>query len=131
MARYFLEVAYIGTNYSGFQIQKNANSIQAEIEKAMEILFHQSFQLTGSSRTDAGVHAKQNFFHFDSEINIQNKQLYNLNSILPNDIVVKQIFIVNNQAHSRFDAISREYNYIVYQTKDPFYIIMGGIIPIL
>ena len=120
MARYFLEVAYIGSNYSGFQIQKNANSIQAEIEKAMEIFFHQRFLLTGSSRTDAGVHAKQNFFHFDSEISIQNEQLYNLNSILPNDIVLKNIFPVPNQAHSRFDAVSREYNYIVYQTKDPF-----------
>ena len=67
MPRYFIEVSYKGTNYSGFQIQQNANSIQAEIEKALKIFYKQDFKLTGSSHTDAGVHALQNFFHFDTE----------------------------------------------------------------
>jgi len=67
MARYFLEVAYKGKNYSGFQSQENANTIQQEVEKAFRILQRESVSLTGSSRTDAGVHALQNFFHFDFE----------------------------------------------------------------
>ena len=67
MARYFLEVAYKGTAYSGFQVQENANTVQAEIEKALQVYFRKSFSLTGSSRTDAGVHARQNFFHFNTD----------------------------------------------------------------
>ncbi len=120
MPRYFLEVAYKGTNYSGFQIQKNANSIQAEIEKAFEILQKQKVTLTGSSRTDAGVHALQNFFHFDFEDELNSQFLYRMNAILPDDIVVKNLLPVKADAHCRFDAISREYKYFIYQNKDPF-----------
>jgi tRNA pseudouridine38-40 synthase len=120
MQRYFLEVAYKGTNYSGFQVQKNANTIQAEIEKALAILFSQKFNLTGSSRTDAGVHAFQNFFHFDADTQITQKHLYNLNSILPGDISANFIYPVGNNCHCRFDAVSREYQYFVYGRKDPF-----------
>ena len=65
MPRYFLEVSYKGENYSGFQVQENASTIQSEIEKAFKILQKDEIVLTGSSRTDAGVHALQNFFHFD------------------------------------------------------------------
>ena len=118
--RYFLEVSYKGTNYSGFQIQHNANTIQAEAEKVLEVFYKEKFNLTGSSRTDAGVHALQNFFHFDSETNINPESLYNLNSILPGDIVLKSIRKVDDTAHCRFDAISREYRYYIYQHKNPF-----------
>ena len=83
MSRYFLEVSYKGTNYSGFQIQQNANSIQAEIEKAIQILQKEKIGLTGSSRTDAGVHALQNFFHFDFEGEINPQFVYRMNAILP------------------------------------------------
>lgn len=120
MQRYFLEVAYKGTNYSGFQIQQNAVTIQSEVEKALQILFKQSFELTGSSRTDAGVHALQNFFHFDSSLNIQQKHIYNLNAILPANIVAKNIYVVANTAHSRFDAEARAYKYFIYQNKNAF-----------
>jgi tRNA pseudouridine38-40 synthase len=120
MQRYFLEVAYKGTAYSGFQVQQNANSIQAEVENALQILFRQTFTLTGSSRTDAGVHALQNFFHFDTDIAITKKNLYNLNSLLPQDIAAKNFFKVDEDAHCRFEAISREYKYFLYNTKDPF-----------
>ena len=124
MLRYFIEVAYKGTRYSGFQIQQNANSVQAEIEKALKIYFKEAISLTCSSRTDAGVHATGNYFHFDSkglpEQEILNEVIYNLNAILPEDIVVKRIFAVGPAAHSRFDATSRVYQYAVYQTKDPF-----------
>ena len=144
MGRYFIEVSYNGTNYSGFQTQQNANSIQAEVTKALKIFFKQDFELTGSSRTDAGVHALQNFFHFDVEdlsvkieagtlkktFEIQLFQdetdeilrgaVYNLNALLPWDIVIKNILRVKDNAHARFDALSREYKYFIYQKKNPF-----------
>ncbi len=128
MTRYFLELAYKGTNYSGFQSQQNANSIQAEVEKALVILHKEKIILTGSSRTDAGVHAHQNFFHFDSpdpintwkKIESEDNLVYKMNAILPGDIVIKAISPVPSQAHCRFDALSREYKYHIYSKKDPF-----------
>ena len=119
MPRYFIEVSYKGTAYSGFQVQENANSIQAEVAKALKIFFRKDLELTGSSRTDAGVHAIQNFFHFDSPISVDT-ETYNLNAILPDDIVLKKIVQVNAEAHCRFDAVSREYRYYIYDRKDPF-----------
>lgn len=119
MPRYFIEVAYNGTNYSGFQIQQNANSIQGEIERVLKVFYKEEFKLTGSSRTDAGVHAKQNFFHFDTQIDIEDTS-YHLNAILPSDIVINKIFLVQSETHCRFDALSREYAYYIYQHKDPF-----------
>lgn len=126
--RYFLEVAYKGTRYSGFQAQSNASTIQGEIEKALQIFFKQSpsfgeeqgRRLTGSSRTDAGVHAYQNYFHFDWEQPFQQKWIYNLNAILPDDIVIKNVTEVKPDAHCRFDAVSRLYHYSIYQHKNPF-----------
>jgi len=120
MSRYFLEVSYKGTNYSGFQTQKNANSIQEEVEKAFLILQKEKVLLTGSSRTDTGVHAIQNFFHFDFEGIINPQFVYKINAILPGDIVVKSIIPVSPEAHCRFDAISREYKYFIYRDKNPF-----------
>jgi len=119
MPRYFIEVAYKGTAYSGFQVQLNANSIQAEIEKAMHIYYRNNFVLTGSSRTDAGVHALQNFFHFDADGELADAS-YQLNAILPSDIVIKKIYPVADDAHCRFDARSREYRYYIYNSKNPF-----------
>jgi tRNA pseudouridine38-40 synthase len=120
MARYFLEVAYRGKNYSGFQSQENANTIQQEIEKAFRILQREPVSLTGSSRTDAGVHALQNFFHFDFEDILHPQFVYKINAILPGDIVVKSVRSVADDAHCRFDAISRTYEYFIYRGKDPF-----------
>lgn len=120
MARYFLEVAYKGTAYSGFQSQQNANTIQAEVEKAFAILQKQEIEMTGSSRTDAGVHALQNFFHFDYEGSMSPQFVYKINAILPPDIVVKSVTPVSEGAHCRFDAVSREYRYYIYQHKNPF-----------
>ena len=119
MPRYFIEVSYKGTHYSGFQVQQNANTVQAEVEKALRVYYKKEFNLTGSSRTDAGVHAMQNFFHFDTDT-ILKKDTYNLNAILPADIVVKSIREVKETAHCRFDALTREYNYHIYQQKNPF-----------
>src|SRR5689334_11570787 len=106
MARYFLEVSYKGTNYSGFQIQQNTgNTVQAIIEQAMFVLQKEKFTLTGSSRTDAGVHAIQNFFHFDAPAEMHSQFVYKMNAILPADIVVKRLIPVKEDAHCRFDAI--------------------------
>lgn len=123
MSRYFIEVSYKGTLYAGFQSQQNANAIQDEIEKALQVYFRHVFQLTGSSRTDAGVHANQNFFHFDFEFPEMidwEKVVYHLNAILPADIVIRQIFVVADNRHSRFDALYRMYEYSIYASKDPF-----------
>jgi tRNA pseudouridine38-40 synthase len=120
MPRYFLELAYKGNRYSGFQVQDNAMSIQEEVEKAMSIYFRRKMPLTGSSRTDAEVHAWQNFFHFDSPEPIDPKGLYNINAILPPDIVLRNLYPVAENAHCRFDAVSREYRYYIYRRKDPF-----------
>lgn len=118
--RYFVEVAYKGTNYAGFQVQRNANTIQGEVEKAFAIYFQKEIILTGSSRTDAGVHALQNYFHFDWDGLVHDKMLYNLNAILPVDISIKKITLVDADTHCRFDAVSREYHYYISQVKSPF-----------
>lgn len=119
MPRYFLELAYKGTQYSGFQKQENANTIQSEVEKAFQILQGQPVTLVGSSRTDAGVHALQNYFHFDYD-ELHPQFLYKMNAILPGDIVLKRIHNMFSGAHSRFDALSRRYEYRIYQAKNPF-----------
>lgn len=120
MARYFLELAYKGTVYSGFQIQENAVTIQSEMERVFNILHRAPVHLTGSSRTDAGVHALQNFFHFDYEDPIHPQLIYKMNAILPRDIVVKNVFAMPPQSHARFDATSREYTYRIHRYKNPF-----------
>lgn len=122
MGRYFLEIFYKGTNYSGFQAQENANTVQSEVEKAFEVLQRDKVILTSSSRTDAGVHALQNYFHFDYEGDVHSQFVYKMNAILPADIVVRRLIPVREDAHSRFDAVSREYKYFIYRHKDPFLI---------
>lgn len=120
MARYFIEVSYKGTKYSGFQVQENAVTIQSELEKAFQTLHRLPIQLTGSSRTDSGVHALQNFFHFDFENEIHPQAVYKLNSILPKDIVIHKVCKMPAEAHCRFDALSREYVYHIHRFKNPF-----------
>ena len=125
MIRYFLEVAYKGTKYSGFQVQENAITVQSEIERALKMFLRSAVKLTGSSRTDSGVHALQNYFHFDSAEEIPGKSLYNINSHSSRDIVVKQLHRMKPKGdgelpHARFDASSREYKYFILQRKDAF-----------
>ncbi len=132
MSRYFIEVSYMGTHFSGFQKQNNANTIQSEIEQALKLYFRKQIDLTGSSRTDAGVHALQNFFHFDeNEIPIETfeKSVYHLNSIISSDVVIKGITLKPEGAHCRFDAKSRQYQYTIYQQKNPFMIDRGYYFP--
>jgi tRNA pseudouridine38-40 synthase len=120
MKRYFIEVSYDGAGFGGFQIQQNQQTIQGALEAAMATLYRESISLTGASRTDAGVHALQNFFHFDTAIEVTAKHIYNLNAILPNAIVVNGIYIVPADAHSRFDAVKRSYIYKIHTQKSPF-----------
>ena len=124
MSRYFIELGYQGASYAGFQIQKNANSIQHEVEQALKTVLKEPILLTCSSRTDAGVHAICNYFHFDcnlpTEIIEGAKLLSSLNALLPGDIVLNRIYEVPADQHSRFSAKSREYHYFIYQSKNPF-----------
>jgi tRNA pseudouridine38-40 synthase len=120
MSRYFLEVAYKGTRYAGFQVQHNAVTIQGEVDKALSLLLKTAVKTTGSSRTDAGVHACQNYLHFDSEAPLYEHLRYQLNAVLPPDIAATAIYAVVPGAHARFDAVSRTYAYHLYRRKDPF-----------
>lgn len=129
MPRYFLELTYKGTAYSGFQVQDNAVTVQSEVEKALQTYFREPFSLTGSSRTDSGVHANQNFFHFDTGLLITRQNLYNLNAILPRDIAVNGIYEVPETAHCRFDAVARGYKYFLFRHKNPFLADRGWLYP--
>lgn len=119
--RYFLELAYLGTRYHGWQIQENAHTIQAEIEQKLQILLKNPTPITGSGRTDTGVHCSQQFAHFDTEVLFEPAQLaYKLNLLLPKDISVTHIFEVPADKHARFDALSRAYEYRIVTKKNPF-----------
>lgn len=122
--RYFIELSYKGTAYSGFQIQDNAPTIQGFVQQALNTILNSALVLTGSSRTDAGVHALQNYFHFDinQPIADTDKLAYQLNAILPHDIAIKKITPVEQDRHARFSAVSREYKYCITSFKDPFLI---------
>jgi tRNA pseudouridine38-40 synthase len=124
MARYFIAVGYMGTRYAGFQVQENANSVQQEVERALQTYFRVPLACTCSSRTDAGVHAYKNFFHLDAEFDLTTgacaDATYHLNAILPDDIVVRNIIPVPGDLHARYDARWREYHYHIYRKKDPF-----------
>ena len=119
--RYFLDLAYKGTNYHGWQIQKNASSVQETVNQALSTILQQKTECTGSGRTDTGVHATQQIAHFDTGTIIEPADLqYKLNVLLPFDIAVNNIRQVKEDAHARFDATLRSYNYLIHTKKDPF-----------
>lgn len=120
MNRYFIEVAYKGAQYSGFQVQENAHTVQAEVDRALSLLLREKVESTGSSRTDAGVNARQNFLHFDTALPLHPQFLYKINAILPPDVVLKGVYRVPEDANSRFAALGRSYEYTLYTRKDPF-----------
>jgi tRNA pseudouridine38-40 synthase len=119
--RYFLEFAYNGTHYHGWQLQPNAATVQETLTKAISTLLRESIELVGAGRTDAGVHAKQMYAHFDYEKTIDIPILVQkMNSFLPIDIVVYNIHPVDAEAHARFDATARTYEYHMHLFKDAF-----------
>ena len=118
--RYFIKLAYKGTNYNGWQIQPNAPSIQETIQKALSTILNQPIEITGCGRTDTGVHAKEYYAHFDVEGDLPKAFLQRINKFLPNDIVFFQIIEVANDAHTRFNAYHRAYEYHIVFEKNPF-----------
>lgn len=121
--RYFLELAYNGSAYSGWQRQLTANSVQAEVERALQFALHQhKVNAIGCGRTDTGVHATKYFLHFDGPNDrvLDERFVYSLNSLLPDDIAVHRIISVPDDAHARFSATERGYCYRIHQHKDPF-----------
>ncbi|MEC4005936.1 tRNA pseudouridine(38-40) synthase TruA [Flavobacterium sp. SUN052] len=119
--RYFIEFAYKGTNYHGWQYQPNATSVQETLTKALSTILKTEIELVGAGRTDAGVHAKQMFAHFDYDLEIDVKHLiHKINSFLPKDISVLDFHKVHNDAHARFDATKRTYEYHIHTKKDAF-----------
>ena len=119
--RFFVEFSYKGSNYHGWQMQPNANTVQGELNKALTTILNSQIETVGAGRTDAGVHAKQMFAHFDVEISFDVQGIINkLNGFMPNDIVIHTIFKVTDDVSSRFNAISRTYQYHVIQQKNPF-----------
>lgn len=118
--RYFTELAYNGTNYSGWQKQPNAPSVQETIEKAFSTILGKNIEVVGCGRTDTGVHASQYFLHFDFDGAFPLKFINRINKFLPPDIAIRNIFEVNEHAHARFDAVSRSYEYHLGFEKNPF-----------
>jgi tRNA pseudouridine38-40 synthase len=120
--RYFIEFAYNGTHYHGWQYQPNAISVQETLNKVFSTLLQEKIDIMGAGRTDTGVHASQMFGHFDSEVIIDNsKFIHKANSFLPNDIAIYDVILVHDDAHARFDATSRTYKYHISTSKNIFY----------
>lgn len=120
--RYFIELAYKGTQFHGWQIQPNAVSVQECLEKALSTITRETISVTGAGRTDTGVHASYFVAHFDStKLNLDHPDFaHKLNSFLGKDMVIFHVSKVTPEAHARFDAISRTYQYHLNLRKDPF-----------
>ena len=119
--RYLIWLSYDGTNYHGWQIQPDVNTVQAELQSAMATLLRRNIEVVGAGRTDTGVHARTMAAHFDVENQIDCKQMaYKLNRFLPKDIAIRKIEQVDNDLHARFSAKQRTYHYYVHTIKSPF-----------
>lgn len=121
MNRYFLYLAYNGANFCGWQVQPNAVTVQSTLEQSLSTILRIETPIVGAGRTDSGVHARMMMAHFDVQDEIDTAQLcYKINKYLPKDIVVYDVVRVTDDAHARFDAISRTYRYYITTKKDPF-----------
>lgn len=118
--RYFTELAYNGFHYSGWQIQPNSVSVQERIQGAFSTILGTEIEFVGCGRTDAGVHASQYFAHFDFDGTFPKSFLQRVNKLLPEEIVIYKIFEVKPDAHVRFDAFQRSYEYHLTFVKNPF-----------
>ena len=119
--RYFIDISYDGSNYHGWQIQPNADTVQHQINLAFSKILNEEINVLGAGRTDTGVHAKKMIAHFDTNQTIDFvKFKYRINRFLKNDISLNDIYKVKEDAHARFSAISRTYEYRVSRTKNPF-----------
>ena len=121
--RYFIEFAYNGKAYCGWQKQPDVATVQETLEETMSTVLQQQIEVVGAGRTDTGVHARQMYAHFDLDNEITDSQMvFKFNQLLPKDIAVIAIHQVKEDAHARFDALSRTYEYLITQKKDPFQI---------
>ncbi|WP_379965634.1 tRNA pseudouridine(38-40) synthase TruA [Epilithonimonas sp. UC225_85] len=118
--RYFIEFAYDGSSFFGYQIQPRQISVQEELERALSTILRELIKTTGAGRTDTGVHAKKMFAHFETEQILKDDLVYKLNSFLPESISIKRIFEVPDDMHARFSATFRTYDYYISSEKDPF-----------
>ncbi len=121
MSRFFLDISYKGTAYAGWQVQPNANTVQAEVDKALFTFFRREISSLGAGRTDAGVHARQLMVHVDISLEeVPQKLFHALNGLLPRDIGLNAILKPHQEdLHARFDAIARAYTYQIVRKKDP------------
>ena len=121
MQRYFIELAYDGSAFNGWQIQPNAPSVQESLNKALSTLLRSEIEVVGAGRTDTGVHASFYIAHFDSPNTIDCEFIkYKLNRFLCKEIAIYNIYPVPNDLHARFSAISRTYRYHIAKYKNPF-----------
>lgn len=118
--RYFIQFSYDGTQYCGYQRQPKQPSVQETLENALSLMLREEIKTIGAGRTDTGVHASEMFAHFDMEEEIPEGFIRKLNSFLPPDISVQDIFPVSPSAHARFDAVKRTYKYFISTRKNPF-----------
>jgi tRNA pseudouridine38-40 synthase len=120
MARYLIEVAYDGLCFHGSQIQGDVPTVQLLVNKVLTTLYRTKIESLGASRTDEGVHALSNYYHFDADTPPRPDFLYKCNAILPHGVVFKKIFSVSDDFNARFEASLRSYRYRIYSAKDPF-----------
>lgn len=121
MQRYFIELAYDGSAFNGWQIQPNAPSVQESLNKALSTLLRTEIEVVGAGRTDTGVHASFYIAHFDTDVNVDCDFLkYKLNRYLCSEVAIFRIYPVSSDLHARFSAISRTYNYRISKFKNPF-----------
>lgn len=122
--RYFIKLAFDGTRYHGWQIQRNARTVQQVLGEACSIILREQVRLTGCGRTDTGVHAREFYAHFDILRQFDREEclklIFQLNGFLDSDIAVYDLFPVRSLVHSRFSATARTYQYIITRNKDPF-----------
>ena len=118
--RYFIHLAYDGSNYAGWQFQGNVPTIQQTIEEAISKILNTTTSILGCGRTDAGVHATNYYAHFDTSKNLPESFVFKLNNVLPNAISIYDVFEVDKESHARYSATEREYDYFLHTRKDPF-----------
>lgn len=118
--RYFIELSYNGKTYHGWQVQPNAITVQQVLQSSLSTLLKEDVVMVGAGRTDAGVHASQLFAHFDYDSELPDNFVFRCNALLPQDISIRDIFKVKNEAHARFDALSRTYHYRISTVKNVF-----------
>ena len=122
--RYFIKFSYLGTEFHGSQRQPNGITVQETMEQALKMIFREEVPLTFAGRTDAGVHAREMYAHMDVGDEAMRREgerlVFRLNGILPNSIAIHDIVPVTDEAHARFTAKSRTYEYHIVDHKDPF-----------